>query len=963
MQGAIAESSISIFTISPRFGSKDVAKASNLPQRCARITPSDEGKYMSPDGVRCTIERLPLCSCGGSKMWKYAVPVAVTLLLRFQLEATIIISLMFALTLPQMLNSIQRNKVRDACRGDLRVFRLEGAGGLEEGTGTGSGPQKKRTCDERKKMMGICRMPGDPWPPNPLGVPSTLPPNMYPPNDIYPPGTYRPSDTFPPGGTGPGGTGPPTGTVPPGGSAPATGSPSTVGRRRATQEEAVWVDEESFLAMRPECGYEHIALRRNIDQQPWWLWAAVGSCAEYSNSTNITLPPPGYFGPEIFTDTPSAHYCSSPSKNAAENNLASFGGLAIFLLWLLRLRRLQRVQEMARDRVVWSASDYTLQLELNRSLSVGSDAQALEAGIRQDLHALGIKDADLVAVEVASACSREQRVLNSLAAMRVRMEELHTQKAVASKQGSTRKMKLIEQIIKLMSEKMEKAREALRALETAPHETTGYVFITFQTQSARNELLTISRAGGHIWEAAARAISRRGHGRSPPVTRATPKLKAKLAMELKRLGQGSNLAARRVHTFGETDYLRGASVIVSPEPCSINWINLEVSTSKRACRKAVSYGVMACLIALNGAGIVLLKQEKNRISLEGASRDAYGLNESYGVSDTTVLSILTAVTTTATNFLLKMANRILTRAERHPTSHMHELSAFYKLSVALVMNTVLVPLIVHSNPYFVSQARLLHRAPTPTLPHSPDPSPSRTLPLPLPLPLTRARTSSPRRGSRATASSPTSPACSSPTPPSPSSARRRPPASSSASSSRRTRAPSCRSRRCGSPSRSTSPSCTPSPSRRSRSRSSTRRSGRPPTSPPRSPRSSSSAPRGARSRGGTAPRSSSRTSSCRGCASGARCCSSCASRSRRPSPYAPRRRRATSCSRRCASSAAPSSSSPTGSSRTIGCRGASSTVTSASRARRTACATRTSRRPRASASTCTSAPPSAPTGS
>ncbi len=685
---------------------------------------------MSPDGVRCAIERLPLCSCGGSKMWKYAVPVAVTLLLRFQLEATLIISLMFALTLPQMLNSIQRNKVRDACRGDLRVFRLEGAGGIEEGAEAGSGPQK-RTCDERKKMMGICRMPGDPWPSNPLGVPNTLPPNtIFPPSGTVPPGTFPPSGTFPPGtgpstgpSTGPGGTAPPSGTVPPGGSTPATGS---TGRRRATQEEeAVWVDEASFLAMRPECGYEHIALRRNIDQQPWWLWAAVGSCAEYSNSTNITLPPPGYFGPEIFTDTPSAHYCTSPSKNAAENNLASFGGLAIFLLWLLRLRRLQRVQEMARDRVVWSASDYTLQLELSRSLSVGSDAHALEAGIRQDLHALGIKDADLVAVEVASDCSREQRILNGLAGMRVRMEELHTQKAVASKARiKTRKLKLIEQIIKLMSEKMEKAREALRALETAPHETTGYVFITFQTQSARNELLTISRAGSHIWEAAARAISRRGRGRSPPVTTATPRLKAKLAMELKRLGQGSNLAARRVHTFGETDYLRGANVIVSPEPSSINWINLEVSTSKRACRKFLSYGVMACLIGLNGAGIVLLKQEKNRISLEGATLDAYGLNASYGVSDTTVLSILTAVTTTATNFLLKTANRILTRAERHPTSHMHELSAFYKLSVALVMNTVLVPLIVHSNPYFVSQARLPHLAPTPTLRLGPEPWPS-----------------------------------------------------------------------------------------------------------------------------------------------------------------------------------------------------------------------------------------------
>ena len=71
-------------------GSVDLAKAASLPQQCVRITASATGKYRSPTNVRCDVELLswlPRRGDEASSLWIHKCPVAISLLLRFFLEA------------------------------------------------------------------------------------------------------------------------------------------------------------------------------------------------------------------------------------------------------------------------------------------------------------------------------------------------------------------------------------------------------------------------------------------------------------------------------------------------------------------------------------------------------------------------------------------------------------------------------------------------------------------------------------------------------------------------------------------------------------------------------------------------------------------------------------------------------------------------------------------------------------
>ena len=93
-----------------------LAQLRSLAWRINKVVPSAHGRCVSPAGVRCEIVHLPLFGRVG---WSFDVPVAVHLLLRFWLLATLFLVLAFALATPQLIDNRRRSVARNECRAAL----------------------------------------------------------------------------------------------------------------------------------------------------------------------------------------------------------------------------------------------------------------------------------------------------------------------------------------------------------------------------------------------------------------------------------------------------------------------------------------------------------------------------------------------------------------------------------------------------------------------------------------------------------------------------------------------------------------------------------------------------------------------------------------------------------------------------------------------------------------------------
>lgn len=120
--------------VNVRRGSVSRAKERALTQRCVIAHEDGDGQYQSEDanGSRYSIERLGLFDMS-QHLHEFGCPVAMSLLLRFMLEGSVLMVLMFAMSLPQA----HANSVRNKWRNDCRQSSFDSYGSLTNGTQDG----------------------------------------------------------------------------------------------------------------------------------------------------------------------------------------------------------------------------------------------------------------------------------------------------------------------------------------------------------------------------------------------------------------------------------------------------------------------------------------------------------------------------------------------------------------------------------------------------------------------------------------------------------------------------------------------------------------------------------------------------------------------------------------------------------------------------------------------------------
>jgi hypothetical protein len=228
------------------------------------------------------------------------------------------------------------------------------------------------------------------------------------------------------------------------------------------------------------CGYGGAHVRMSPPLRSLYLTATLGACEEYSNATDLNQPT--FNQPYPFVRVEAAYCLSGSGMETLSWWLCAFGGTCVFLLFLLRLLRLQTVIVRSHDRQLWTVSDYAVLIE---GLEKGKEADAQEALLRADLRRVAdISDDDISHIEIGCGCSREARLLQRIAQLRVASQELHLRS-----QLDERKRHLFEST----KAELKAARADLDALrgDDEGHVTTGQAFVVFQLEQTRNDVIRL----------------------------------------------------------------------------------------------------------------------------------------------------------------------------------------------------------------------------------------------------------------------------------------------------------------------------------------------------------------------------------------------------------------------------------------------------------------------------------------
>ena len=123
--------------------------------------------------------------------------------------------------------------------------------------------------------------------------------------------------------------------------------------------------QNASLTPAGECGYRAaLPVRMAPPRRSFYLKLTLGACQEFSNATRLGQPFPGE--PYPYVSVPNAQFCLG-ADNQGEVMLhwwlCAFGGVCVFLVFLLRLRRLQTETTRNHDKRVWTVADYSVLIE------------------------------------------------------------------------------------------------------------------------------------------------------------------------------------------------------------------------------------------------------------------------------------------------------------------------------------------------------------------------------------------------------------------------------------------------------------------------------------------------------------------------------------------------------------------------------------------------------------------------
>lgn len=538
------------------------------------------------------MKRAPLLGKVGQINAEYGVPKAMTLYLRFQIQASIFTFMVFLLSLPHVVDSYSRNTLRNECRADLL------AGGNASACGY----------------------------------------------DRY--------------------------------------------AVRASRE----------IPLVPD-GFANIVDLAANGQSMWGL----GACEEYSNLTNYSLPFPG-LGVQLFVETPSEPTCGGGLASIAYwcdflITLAVLGGIYF-------LRYQARAEALADDHARWTTGDYAVMLRnlddgLDESQPEGErrDADSLRSALEADLEHLGLGGAKVKQIEVGRKCRREIRLLRRLDLLNTRYHELaarcchrmcHAKSSKAD--GATRPEEgapalpdaegnvdakavlqhytaeelaasyvITDQMEILVSEMSELWRERDYA--------TGHAYIIFQYETDRNRLLNILN--------------------SVP----GPKRKSLLVdlYEGWRPAEWEHTKAMLPRS-ANVRYRMGVEAVPAPEPSEVVWQNLELDDKHESRQLRLGLAIITFIVVVGVAVTLVVRQNK----VENQEKPFVDPNEDFVLSNfiTFLLTVGSSVTIAGFNGLLKVTSLILTQREGQDSQTEYEASFFAKISVAYVVNSAAIPLLI-----------------------------------------------------------------------------------------------------------------------------------------------------------------------------------------------------------------------------------------------------------------------------
>ena len=260
------------------------------------------------------------------------------------------------------------------------------------------------------------------------------------------------------------------------------------------------------------CGYAAANVRMSPPKRAAYLTLTLGACEEFVNGSSLSQPALGE--PYPFVAVPDAPFCllsGGPSGAMAPWVwwLSSFGGTCCFLVFVLRLRRLRTVVTREHDRRTWTVADYAVMIE---GLARGREPDELEATLREDLlRVANVSDDDLSHIEIGCGCGRERRLLQRIAGLRVRAQELSVRIRLAEGRAEEKEAKAAEEgaeegaapaalpmtrdrfLLGQTRSDLAAARSELDSLrgDDEGHVTTGQAFVVFQLESKRNEFLRL----------------------------------------------------------------------------------------------------------------------------------------------------------------------------------------------------------------------------------------------------------------------------------------------------------------------------------------------------------------------------------------------------------------------------------------------------------------------------------------
>jgi hypothetical protein len=462
---------------------------------------------------------------------------------------------------------------------------------------------------------------------------------------------------------------------------------------------------EAQLGFPPrECGYTGLPIRHfeslTIDSRYQHsgtitlINTGLGGCAEYRdcNATEYEhcddhiLPrgpweraPPELRGNPLLVRTPGARFCLGYQVGSASGQIAQFIGQLLFLAFLARIRWISQYFARTEDSSRITTADYSLAVS---GLDSSIPPDELKKQLKEQLEAVEINGVSnflkdkIHHVEVGRNCRAEVALMKRLNRLVLNAEEATARMRYKEKKSRSivaEKAKLDE-----LATEFDEVQKEMKRLVLEPDTSTGHAFIVFHEELDRNKCYT------HFKNALAATKGKYGSAIDGRAIACASTAEVESSQWWQVFEWACSLQQRRVRF----------QLQAAPEPDQINWDALEFDDWHE--QKVVILGRLITLLLVGVGAVCLLAAKFGQFAFLGNPSNNHQSTEAFLATQSTASAITAGVTlvTLFFNALLRWTSRRLVNWEGQDTRTEEQSSLFSKLSLALSINTVIVPLLV-----------------------------------------------------------------------------------------------------------------------------------------------------------------------------------------------------------------------------------------------------------------------------